>query len=118
MNDREKLIDLIIDAKRRDPETGSFTEFLADHLIANGVTVDDDNDFHVRWIPVSERLPEDCALSIVTYIRCDNGKPASDGIAYRDRGCWYWRFDSPENDEVVLVEITHWMPLPQPQKGE
>ena len=29
MNDREKLIDLIIDAKRRDPETGSFTENIA-----------------------------------------------------------------------------------------
>lgn len=46
MNDREKLIDLIIDAKRRDPETGSFTEFLADHLIANGVTVQQTNGEH------------------------------------------------------------------------
>lgn len=34
---RERLIELIISAKRDDPETGSFTEFLADHLIANGV---------------------------------------------------------------------------------
>ena len=39
MDVREKLIDLIIDAKRTDPEEGSFTEYLADHLIANGVTV-------------------------------------------------------------------------------
>ena len=39
MNVREKLIDLILDAKRTDPETGSFTEYLADHLIAHGVTV-------------------------------------------------------------------------------
>ena len=39
MDVREKLIDLIIDAKRIDPEEGSFTEYLADHLIANGVTV-------------------------------------------------------------------------------
>ena len=37
MGDRDKLIELIINAKREDPETGSFTEFLADHLIANGV---------------------------------------------------------------------------------
>lgn len=36
---KEKLIDIIIDAKRCDPETGSFTEFLADRLIANGVTI-------------------------------------------------------------------------------
>ena len=39
MDVREKLVDLIIDAKRTDPEIGSFTEYLADHLIANGVTV-------------------------------------------------------------------------------
>ena len=39
MNVREKLIGLIIEAKRTDPETGSFTEYLADHLIAHGVTV-------------------------------------------------------------------------------
>lgn len=38
MDVREKLIDLILDAKRADPETGSFTEYLADYLINNGVT--------------------------------------------------------------------------------
>ena len=41
MDVREKLIDLIIDAKRTDPEAGSFTEYLADCLINNGVTVQD-----------------------------------------------------------------------------
>ena len=40
MDVREKLVDLIIDAKRTDPEEGSFTEYLADHLIAHGVTVE------------------------------------------------------------------------------
>ena len=39
MDVREKLVDLIIDAKRNDPEAGSFTEYLADFLINNGVTV-------------------------------------------------------------------------------
>ena len=39
MDVREKLVELIIDAKRADPETGSFTEYLADHLISNCVTV-------------------------------------------------------------------------------
>lgn len=32
MDVREKLIDLIVGAKRTDPETGSFTEYLADYL--------------------------------------------------------------------------------------
>ena len=38
MDVREKLVDLIIDAKRTDHETGSFTEYLADRLITNGVS--------------------------------------------------------------------------------
>ena len=39
MTDRERLIDLIIEAKRTDPETGSFTDYLADYLIEHGVIV-------------------------------------------------------------------------------
>lgn len=39
MTDRERLIDLIIEAKRTDPEIGSFTEYLADYLISNGIVV-------------------------------------------------------------------------------
>lgn len=39
MTDRERLIDLMIDAKRTDPETGSFTEHLADYLLEHGVIV-------------------------------------------------------------------------------
>ena len=39
MTDRERLIDLMIEAKRTDPETGSFTDYLADYLLANGVSV-------------------------------------------------------------------------------
>ena len=37
MTDREKMIDLIINAKRTDPETGSFVEYLADFLLGYGV---------------------------------------------------------------------------------
>lgn len=51
MTDREKLLGLIISAKRDDPETGSFTEWLTDYLLESGVTMQ-------RWIPVTERLPE------------------------------------------------------------
>ena len=41
--ERPKLIHLIIDAKRTDPETGSFTEWLADFLLDHGVTVPADD---------------------------------------------------------------------------
>ena len=39
MTDRERLIDLIIEAKKTDPETGSFNDYLADYLIEHGVIV-------------------------------------------------------------------------------
>lgn len=43
MTDREKMIDLIINAKRTDPETGSFTEYLADFLLGYGVKLPTSN---------------------------------------------------------------------------
>ena len=39
MTDRERLIDLMIEAKRTEPETGRFTEYLADYLLEHGVIV-------------------------------------------------------------------------------
>lgn len=39
MSDRERLIDLMIEAKRTEPETGSFTDYLADYLLEHGVIV-------------------------------------------------------------------------------
>ena len=39
MDPKTKLVDLIIEAKMADPETGSFTEFLAEHLINHDVIV-------------------------------------------------------------------------------
>ena len=39
MTNRERLIYLMIEAKRTDPETGSFTEYLADYLLEHGVVL-------------------------------------------------------------------------------
>ena len=39
MSDRERLIDLMIEAKKTEPETGGFTEYLADYLLEHGVIV-------------------------------------------------------------------------------
>lgn len=41
MTDREKMIDLIINAKKSDPETGSFPEYLADFLLGYGIKLPD-----------------------------------------------------------------------------
>ena len=39
MDVREKLIELMIEAKKADTEDAPFSEFLADFMVANGVTV-------------------------------------------------------------------------------
>lgn len=83
-----------------------------------------------RWIPVTERLPEERVLVNVVwvnrvpepYYKKIKGVPFSDTACFY-RGRWYW--DSPVvldllaeygKDEFDLVddavEITHWMPLP------
>ena len=39
MDEREKILDLIIAAKRYDPEVKPFSEHLADYLVENGVSI-------------------------------------------------------------------------------
>ena len=105
MDVREKLLDLIIDAKRTDPETGSFTEYLADHLISNGVTVQE-------WISVEDRLPE-----VGGYVVCiAKRNPFSrfmPMVARIEKNGWV----NPITEQYIS-EVTHWMPLPNLPKGE
>ena len=97
MDVREKLIDLIIDAKRTDPETGSFTEYIADCLINNGVTVQE-------WISVTERLPDWRDGKVLVFTKY--------GFSICERTVNNrWRGQHAN-------WITHWAYLPQPPKGE
>ena len=75
---------------------------LTDHLIANGVTVQ-------KWIPVTERLPE----LWQTVIVCDTREQYVGA-------CMYYGNDDWLHDDKLwdTSEITHWMPLPKPPKGE
>ena len=104
MDIREKLVDLIIDAKRTDPETGSFAEYLADHLIANGVTVQE-------WISVDDRLPEPWE-QVLIYSRHDFCESAF-YIGVPGKWCSTWNHEMLDADSV-----TYWMSMPQPPKGE
>ena len=105
MDVREKLLDLIIDAKRTDPETGSFAEYLADHLIANGVTVQE-------WISVYDELPE-----VGGYVVCiAKRNPFSrfmPMVARIEKNGWV----NPITEQYIS-EVTHWLPMPNPPKTE
>ena len=89
-----------------------------------------------KWIPCSERLPEEAYPVIVTW---KNDDPASyyqyilgkhyAGVAHYKNGKWFWyssvtedtlmeygRCDSEEFDEAI--KVLAWMPLPEPYRGE
>lgn len=116
MTDREKLLDLIVSAKRDDPETGSFTEWLTDYLFSHGVTIQ-------KWIPVTERLPTPvskrnhyrgkCWTSETVLCVCvqNSGKRmVKEGRCEFYGDTPVWRI--PGN----IDSVTHWMPLPEPPK--
>ena len=120
MDIREKLVDLIIDAKRTDPETGSFTEYLADHLIANGVTVQE-------WINSEEMLPEFPCLAL--YANGDYVFIPDRILTIKDKH-GEWCIDAALAKGVRLIDgtktetllwenrIAYWMPLPNlPEDG-
>ena len=125
MDVREKLVDLIIDAKRNDPEAGRFTEYLADCLINNGVTVQE-------WVSVKDRLPDEHESLFARYKGTDKWRNAmfttiSDRVivcaeyengkrivktANTVDGVWKVK------DIFCPCKVTHWMPMPHPPKGE
>ena len=102
MDVREKLIEIlrkpIFPHEMVDP-----TEAVADYLLDNGVTVQE-------WISVTERLPENIANRVLVV--CD-----------RSNGVFYAHYEKPfwinlETDKPFISTVTHWMPLPEPPKGE
>ena len=122
MTDREKLIELA----KGTPDvwmSETASEMIADHLIANGVTFATDNNVGGKWIPVTERLPEDDLpkgskvkqIKVLTALKSDKGvRTVRSQMRYRmtwyTSAPWAWKYSGSE--------ITHWMPLPQAPKGE
>ena len=103
MDVREKLIEIL-----RKPifphELVDPTEAVADYLLDSGVTVQE-------WISVTERLPEK-GEEVLVFDTRENWT----GFAWlRPDETWTaLGFDFPFD----LGEVTHWMTLPQPPKGE
>ena len=121
-NTREKLIELLSHVQY----LGGLEEKIADYLIANGVTVTDTNVG--KWIPVTDRLPNADGRYLVRknlygtpwydviYFAKDGRKFDEYDFRREWKNVWY-RYDS-ECGNVTTNDVTHWMPLPEPPKGE
>ena len=112
MDVREKLVELLDTNCGYVDEVAA--EVLADHLIANGVTVQE-------WISVDDRLPEDSGCYLVVYRDKYNGSIsiAFDMYVKCNIGEWWEsEFACDITKQFLWVarlqnqEITHWMPLP------
>ena len=124
MDVREKLVELIekasyeCDEGTRDLyDMREVADGIADFLIANGVTVQE-------WISVEDRLPEETGQYLTVKKRIapdDFGGNKTDIVIIRffvDDG-----FRMPIHipdwiNKKINEEVTHWMPMPQPPKGE
>lgn len=112
--DKQTMLDLIVEAKRTDPETGGFAEWLAEYLAEHLPTITPPNE----WVSVEERLPDKHDEYIVCA--CDEGEPIDERIwgdtvvvfaDYYD-GTFIWYEGNREYDISDIV--TRWMPLPVP----
>lgn len=147
MDIREKLVELLKYVSKKCQKQGGVTWYdFADHLLANGVTVQTEEEkwnalneafdlgvdsvLHdhfglswsdaaelrkevkrlqeaTKWIPVTERLPEKSG-EYLTYCGDYVGVCVLYYEVLKTKGKWRTRWK----------EVTHWMPLPQPPKGE
>ena len=118
---RERLIKFIMNA------VGGCSRYwagvIADGLMENGVGFDKDKNVPSKWIPVTERLPEDDLpkgsrvkqIKVLTALKSSSGA-VTVRSQMRYRMTWYT--SAPWAWKCSGSEITHWMPLPEPPKEE
>ena len=127
MNDKEKLISLLIltdpnpytcESESGSCELTTCTECrarsTADLLIANGVTVQE-------WISVDDRLPDNKEYDwVLAQVVEDNGfMHIPTVMEYRQsKNDWFEETYGWLSDHNGAFTVTHWMPLPEPPKGE
>ena len=125
MDAREKLIEIL----KQAPVEGKVLDewwweekikMIADHLIANGVTVQ-------NWIPITERLPEipngwaenpEPVLYMMKNTKNIYAGYYGEGGAWRDK---YFRQYEDSHEGVDVYDVLCWMwqhDLPKPLKGE
>ena len=125
-NTREKLMSLIwhkqdcgLTHNANGQDFVTYNAELADHLIANGVTVQE-------WISVKDRLPElnEIVLAVLNEPNKRLNYPYEEKtlLLFR-RGYKYitgyeekWERPFGAETRDYNDEVTHWMPLPEPPK--
>ena len=104
MNVRKKLIELLTEFYGCDPMYYDVDALaIVDHLIANGVTVQE-------WISVDERLPGNF-ISVLGYMT-DAGEFPPVRECYTVGNAFFF----PALGDIHPV--SHWCEIPQPPKGE
>ena len=119
MDVREKFVELLYDAMFFEGYGRELCEKQADHLIANGVTVQE-------WISVKERTPTEadgtvwvCLADVFPYnekepyVDAKHDRRITDAFYSQFSKRWY-------KDGAVFPDgvVTHWMEKAQPPKGE
>lgn len=85
---------------------------LIQSCISHGVTVQE-------WVSVDDRLPDACGFPCLLCGKNSFGQiRVFEGFTgYMERGKFEWHSNQKDIDIDVWM-ITHWMPMPQPPKGE
>ena len=120
MDVKEKMVELLTNSPQLDVlDWTTGWEEAANYLIAHGVTVQE-------WIPVTERLPER-DKEVLLIVHGWEDRLYYTGCLHRQEAerSWLTGIESKASDWKIwgfsyLREpiVTHWMPIPQPPKGE
>ena len=106
MNDRDKLVELLTEFYGCDPMYyGDDALAIAQYLVDRGITVP-------QWISVDDRLPETGGY-VVCIARRNPFSRFMPMVARIEKNGWV----NPITEQYIS-EVTHWMPMPVPPKGE